>query len=469
VTRGTRARLAGGLVLAALAAPATASAQVVPPSTGADGPCDFTSAGTYTLQTDTGKLTRPDATTAILGVDPGENTRVLNCTSLNVGAASRLQFTGQRAPDIRASSAIFIEGVVTASATFIAPGAGAARAADGYSDGTSGIGSTPGTPLPGEGGVATFGGEGAEFGGGGGGGGIAGGGGGAGGTATVAAGGNGGGTLGGAGGTVKGQGGTAGAGGGAADGEDAGGGDGGGGGGGSYGNQGPFHPGSGGGGGGGRSTTGSGGGDGGHGGGALRISSPVGITVTPTATIEADGSGGNLAGFSSGTGGGSGGGGSGGGLHLLAPAMNLAAGAQISAIGGDGGVGAFGDFHPAGGDGGPGRIDLAVNQLTDGGALVSPAPITTIYSDPVPLDTEITKAKVKRNGKAKAKFTGSGGTAPLSFECKLDRKKYKPCTSPRKLKRLKPGKHKFRVRSVDATGAVDATPAKTKLKRKRRR
>lgn len=83
-------------------------------------------------------------------------------------------------------------------------------------------------------------------------------------------------------------------------------------------------------------------------------------------------------------------------------------------------------------------------------------------------DTKIKKAKANsRKRQAKFTFTGSGGQGKLSFECKLDRKKFKPCSSPRKYKRLKPGKHKFAVRAIDARGVADPTPAKKKFKIKR--
>jgi hypothetical protein len=44
------------------------------------------------------------------------------------------------------------------------------------------------------------------------------------------------------------------------------------------------------------------------------------------------------------------------------------------------------------------------------------------------------------------------------FECKLDRKPYRTCTSPYKVK-VKLGKHEFRVRAIDPQGKADATPA----------
>jgi hypothetical protein len=51
-----------------------------------------------------------------------------------------------------------------------------------------------------------------------------------------------------------------------------------------------------------------------------------------------------------------------------------------------------------------------------------------------------------------------------TFEGNLDKKKFKACDSPRKVKRLDEGKHKFKVRAIDAAGYVDPSPAKDKFK-----
>jgi hypothetical protein len=65
---------------------------------------------------------------------------------------------------------------------------------------------------------------------------------------------------------------------------------------------------------------------------------------------------------------------------------------------------------------------------------------------------------------SKVKFKFSSSEPGSSFECKLDKKKYKPCKSPKKYKRLKRGKHKFKVRATDAAGNTDPSPAKDKFK-----
>ena len=50
-----------------------------------------------------------------------------------------------------------------------------------------------------------------------------------------------------------------------------------------------------------------------------------------------------------------------------------------------------------------------------------------------------------------------------SFECKLDKGKFKSCTSPKKYKKLDDGKHKFFVLATDAAGNEEEKAAKAKF------
>ncbi len=81
------------------------------------------------------------------------------------------------------------------------------------------------------------------------------------------------------------------------------------------------------------------------------------------------------------------------------------------------------------------------------------------------------KAKGKKGKKVKLTFSGtinSGAPAPLGFECKIDKGKFEQCASPLKLKLAK-GKHTIEIRAVDSTGRVDSTPAKAKIKVKKKK
>ena len=121
------------------------------------------------------------------------------------------------------------------------------------------------------------------------------------------------------------------------------------------------------------------------------------------------------------------------------------------------------------------RFDLDDVSLLTGepSASVSPPPSgeTTSVSSPPPDVTapETTLAGIRKMATvgakaAKARIKARFSSEPSArFECKLDRRFYGPCASPKTLK-LKVGKHVFRVRAVDAAGNVDPTPAKATIR-----
>lgn len=84
-------------------------------------------------------------------------------------------------------------------------------------------------------------------------------------------------------------------------------------------------------------------------------------------------------------------------------------------------------------------------------------------TDTNPPETEITKGAPNRLDKSKVKFKFTADEPNVTFECKVDKKPYKPCTSPKKVKRLDEGKHKFKVVATDAAGNADPSAAKDKF------
>ncbi|HEX2110405.1 MAG TPA: hypothetical protein VHF67_02520 [Gaiellaceae bacterium] len=103
-------------------------------------------------------------------------------------------------------------------------------------------------------------------------------------------------------------------------------------------------------------------------------------------------------------------------------------------------------------------VDLApdtgsYNYTLTGLAPPPPPPDTT------PPNTRITSApaRVARAGRATFGFrsTERGST----FQCRLDRRAWRRCTSPTTFRRLALGPHTFRVRARDAAGNADPTPA----------
>lgn len=88
-----------------------------------------------------------------------------------------------------------------------------------------------------------------------------------------------------------------------------------------------------------------------------------------------------------------------------------------------------------------------------------PILVGTEPGDTTPPQTRVVSgpARVGYERKAKLRFSSSEGQS--TFQCKLDKKKWKKCRSPYKLK-VAPGKHLFKVRAIDRFGNVDATPAR---------
>jgi hypothetical protein len=108
---------------------------------------------------------------------------------------------------------------------------------------------------------------------------------------------------------------------------------------------------------------------GGGGGGALRLSSPVSITVHGQLLANGGPGGDAFIGNGSNAGcdpqpGAAGGGGSGGVIYLSSPSITVSSSATISAQGGAGGAGSLFASGGAGGAGGLGRIRLSVSQAT---------------------------------------------------------------------------------------------------------
>jgi CSLREA domain-containing protein len=62
-----------------------------------------------------------------------------------------------------------------------------------------------------------------------------------------------------------------------------------------------------------------------------------------------------------------------------------------------------------------------------------------------------------------ARFAFTSDEPGSRFQCRLDGGRYRACKSPRRYRGLRPGKHVFRVRAVDAAGNVDRTPVKRRF------
>jgi hypothetical protein len=136
------------------------------------------------------------------------------------------------------------------------------------------------------------------------------------------------------------------------------------------------------------------------------------------------------------------------GFHQLAGSPTIDAGAAVAGLG------------AADIDGEARRQGAAPDIGADEFTVAAPPPA----GDKFPPDTGIRKGPKKKTFKRHIKFEFGGSEPGVTFECQLDDNGWEPCTSPKKYKRLKRGKHVFAVRAIDAAGNADPTPADRKWK-----
>jgi hypothetical protein len=93
------------------------------------------------------------------------------------------------------------------------------------------------------------------------------------------------------------------------------------------------------------------------------------------------------------------------------------------------------------------------------GASIPPCVVPQPASE-TPPDTKIANGPKGKIESHRAKFKFSSEPPGARFECKLDRKSFTTCRSPKIYRGLVAGKHTFRVRAVSASGLSDTSPAK---------
>lgn len=123
-----------------------------------------------------------------------------------------------------------------------------------------------------------------------------------------------------------------------------------------------------------------------------------------------------------------------------------------------------------GGEGGSGVEDVEENG--EGPFIPKLGPVETAPPAPRPTQTYLTPrtritfapAAKTRSRSPVFRFTDSTGQAGTRFECKLDRKPWKACSSPLRLKRLSRGKHVLEVKGVNGAGSPEPAPVKRAFK-----
>lgn len=105
-------------------------------------------------------------------------------------------------------------------------------------------------------------------------------------------------------------------------------------------------------------------------------------------------------------------------------------------------------------------IDSLEGRVATGGRLNAAAALgATTAAEADPPETKIDRAPTKKIRKRRTSFRFSSSISGATFQCRTDDERgYRSCTSPTKLRRLKRGGHRFRVRAV-SSGTVDPSPA----------
>ena len=100
----------------------------------------------------------------------------------------------------------------------------------------------------------------------------------------------------------------------------------------------------------------------------------------------------------------------------------------------------------------------------------NPPGTTSPVTDPFPTppatgapETTITKRVSKTTRRTRVRFEFVSDAPASTFECKLDRRPFKPCSSPTKVK-VGQGVHRFKVRATDLDGNADPTAASDRFR-----
>jgi hypothetical protein len=108
---------------------------------------------------------------------------------------------------------------------------------------------------------------------------------------------------------------------------------------------------------------------------------------------------------------------------------------------------------------------------TGGGAIcgvavdsLAPPPNPAPAGGATPPQTTISSGPGKKLAAGIARFRFRSSAAGSHFLCKLDRRKAAGCKSPKAYRRLKAGRHVFRVWAIDAAGSKDPTPAERRFR-----
>jgi hypothetical protein len=124
-----------------------------------------------------------------------------------------------------------------------------------------------------------------------------------------------------------------------------------------------------------------------------------------------------------------------------------------------------GKFDAGAGEAETGSLQLSIYMLLPFSGSSGPAAISPTLDTTSP-QTKLFK-QVLRSEPPQYIFHFSSSEPGSTFRCRLDKGKFAKCRSPKRFKRLAPGRHTFQVYAVDAAGNRDSSPAVAHFKIKR--
>jgi large repetitive protein len=117
------------------------------------------------------------------------------------------------------------------------------------------------------------------------------------------------------------------------------------------------------------------------------------------------------------------------------------------------------DFPEAGNKEGGDGSDIGAFELQALTPRAAPARVAEVAADRTAPNTRIVSGPARLGYKRLATFRFASTETQSTFQCRLDKKKWRGCANPFK-RSVKPGKHLFKVRAIDRFGNVDPTPAR---------
>lgn len=108
--------------------------------------------------------------------------------------------------------------------------------------------------------------------------------------------------------------------------------------------------------------------------------------------------------------------------------------------------------------------DFTVGTPSPRNNSVTPTEVPCVGGDTDPPETTITRSPKNKIHRKSAVYRFTSDEQDVTYECKVDRKPFKSCTSPKRIKRLADGRHSFKVRATDAAGNVDTSAARDRFR-----